>query len=162
MMSLEPAPANNFLAAHVQRLRLSYCRLTGNDLALPELAPIAAARWLYQQAPFALLSHDTQADPVFNYANLTGQCLFEMDWATLVHLPSRFSAEPLAQAERQRLLEEVSTQGYIANYSGVRIARSGRRFRIEGATVWNVYDENDAFYGQAARIDRWDFIEEAS
>ena len=161
-MSLEPAPANNFLVAHVQCLRLSYRYLTGNDLTPPELDLVAAARWLYQQAPFALLSHDTQADPVFNYANLTGQRLFEMDWATLIHLPSRFSAEPLARAERQRLLREVSAQGYIANYSGERIARSGRRFRIEDATVWNIYDEHNAFYGQAARIDRWNFIEESN
>jgi len=156
-MSLEPTPANNFLVEHIQRLRLSYRRLTGSELTPPELEPIAAACWLYH-APFALLSHNTQEDPVFNYANLTAQRLFEMDWRCFTHLPSRLSAEPVQQAERQRLLQEVSAKGYIGNYSGVRIARSGRRFRIEGAIVWNVHDENKLFYGQAARIDRWYFM----
>ncbi|WP_022947806.1 MEKHLA domain-containing protein [Methylohalobius crimeensis] len=157
-MSLEPSPANDFLAEHIQRLTSSYHRLTGRDLVEPKLDPIAAARWLYRDAPFALLSHDTRDDPVFNYANLTAQGLFEMNWGQFTRLPSRLSAEPLAQAERRRLLEEVSAKGYIDDYSGVRIARSGKRFRIEGSTVWNVYDENDAFYGQAARIEHWQTV----
>jgi hypothetical protein len=154
-MSLpEPSPANGFLAAHIQRLAASYRRLTGKALVDPALDPISAARFLYH-APFALLSHDAQKDPVFNYANLTAQRLFEMDWESFTYLPSRLSAEPLAQAERQRLLEEVQAKGYIAYYSGVRITRSGKRFRIEGAQIWNVYDEEEQFCGQAARIERW-------
>ena len=28
-------------------------------------------------APFAVLSHGTQVDPIFNYGNLTAQALFE-------------------------------------------------------------------------------------
>lgn len=153
----EPSPANGFLTEHVLRLIISYRRWTGDDLVDPALDPIAAARWLYH-APFALLSHDTQKDPLFNYANLTAQRLFGMDWDSFVRLPSRLSAEPSAQAERQRLLEEVSAKGYIAHYCGVRIAKNGRRFRIEDATVWNVCDANDALYGQAACIKRWHWL----
>ncbi len=154
----EPSPANGFLTEHIQRLTMSYRRWTGGELVDPALDPVAAARWLYR-APFALLSHDTQQDPVFNYANLTAQRLFGMDWESFIRLPSRLSAEPLAQAERQRLLEKVTVKGYLVGYCGVRIARNGRRFRIEGATVWNVYDENNAFYGQAARIERWHYLD---
>lgn len=153
----EPSPANSFLTRHIHRLALSYRHWTGADLVDPALDPVAAARWLYH-APFALLSHDTQEDPVFNYANLTAQHLFGMDWESFTRLPSRLSAEPLAQAERRRLLEEVAAKGYIADYWGVRIAQSGRRFRIEGAVVWNVHDENGVFCGQAARIERWHWL----
>ncbi|GAB6067288.1 MEKHLA domain-containing protein [Methylothermus subterraneus] len=157
-MSLpEPSPANGFLAEHVRLLTASYRRWTGKDLIDPTLDPIAAARFLYH-APFALVSHDTRQDPVFNYANLTAQRLFGMDWPSFTRLPSRLSAEPLAQAERSRLLAEVSAKGYLADYRGVRIARDGRRFRLEGAEIWNVCDTNGAFYGQAARIARWRFL----
>ncbi len=153
----EPSSANGFLTEHIQRLVRSYRCWTGAELVDPTLDPIAAARWLYY-APFALLSHDAQEDPVFNYANLTAQRLFERDWENFTGLPSRLSAEPPVQAERRRLLEEVTAKGYIADYCGIRIAKSGRRFRIEGALVWNVYDETGAFCGQAARIDRWHWL----
>lgn len=153
----EPSPANDFLAEHIRRMMVSYRRLTGSDLVDPKLDLKTAARFLYH-APFALLSHDAQEDPAFNYANLTAQRLFELDWESFTCLPSRLSAEPLAQTERQRLLEAVRVKGYIACYSGVRISRSGRRFRIEGARVWNVYGEEGQFCGQAARIERWHWL----
>lgn len=157
-MMPKPSPSNDFLADHIQRLLASYRCVTGRDLIDPRLDLKAAARFLYH-APFALLSHDAQEDPVFNYANLTAQRLFELNWEDFTRLPSRLSAEPLAQSERQRLLEEVKAKGYVANYCGVRIAQSGKRFRIEGAEVWNVYDEQSQICGQAARIERWYWLE---
>lgn len=153
----EPSPNNDFLVEHSERLRSSYRRWTGRDLVDPALDPVAAARYLYH-APFVLLSHDTRDDPLFNYANLTAQCLFEMDWATITRLPSRLSAEALVWEERRRLLERVSRYGYIDDYQGVRITRSGRRFLIEGAMVWNVTDEQGVYHGQAARFERWRFL----
>jgi len=42
----------------------------------------------------------------------------------------------------------VARQGYIDDYSGVRIAKSGRRFLIERATVWNLGEVE--YQGQAA------------
>jgi hypothetical protein len=55
-------------------------------------------------------------------------------------MPSRRSAEPLAQTERAQLLARVSAHGFIDDYSGIRISARGRRFRIDRATVWNVVD----------------------
>ena len=78
-----------------------------------------------------------------------------MDWNELVQLPSRFSAEPVARDERQRLLDLVTSQGFIDNYSGVRIAKSGRRFRIKQATVWNLLGHDGQVLGQAAAFDHW-------
>ncbi len=159
-MSLpEPSPANDFLTEYIHCLALSYKRVSGFDLADPTLDPKALARFLYH-APFALVSHDAGEDPVFNYANLTAQRLFEMDFKTFTCLPSRLSADPSAQAERELLLEEVKTKGYCADYCGVRISRSGRRFRIEQAEIWNVCDPTGALCGQAARIMRWRFLDD--
>ena len=44
--------------------------------------------------------------------------------------------------ERARLLETVARRGFIDDYSGVRISKTGRRFRIIRATVWNLLAED--------------------
>lgn len=102
-----------------------------------------------------VLAHDTAVDPVFFYGNLAAQHLFELNWNELVQLPSRFSAEPVARDERQRLLDLVTSQGFIDNYSGVRIAKSGKRFLIKHATVWNLRGKEGQVLGQAAAFDHW-------
>ncbi len=141
----EPAKANAYWPAHAALLLDSYRHWTGREL----LEGDQSARALYH-APFAVLSHDSAADPCFTYANLAAQKLFEMSWPEIVGLPSRLSAEPLAQAERERLLARVTAQGYIDDYRGVRIARSGRRFTIQQATVWNLVNQDGVLLGQAA------------
>jgi hypothetical protein len=153
---MEPAPANDYLAAHAALLIASYARLLGKPL-LPHDDAIAGARALYE-APFVVVSHDTAPDPVFNYANLAAQRLFELTWDEFVALPSRFSAGPMHRDERRRLLEIVARQGYIDHYAGIRVARSGRQFRIEAATVWNVTDAAGRHAGQAACFDRWSAV----
>jgi hypothetical protein len=52
-------------------------------------------------------------------------------------------------------LSEVSSRGYIDDYRGIRVAKSGRRFLIERATVWNLFDESGGPYGQAATFSEW-------
>ena len=74
-------------------------------------------------------------------------------------LPSRVSAEPVHQAEREQLLATVARQGYIDNYRGVRVTKRGRRFLIEQATVWNLLDENAGHCGQAAMFSDWKFVD---
>jgi hypothetical protein len=108
---------------------------------------------LYQHAPFAC--HDRQADPVFIYANRTAQRCFEFDWDKMTRLPSRLSTEAPNRAERQHLLDAVGRDGFISNYKGVRIAKSGRRFWIENAVVWQLIDAAGTLLGQAARFQDW-------
>ena len=117
----------------------------------------SAARQLYY-APFALLSHGTEQDPIINYANLAAQKLFEMSWSEFVRLPSRLSAEAVLQDERQLLLQRVMEHGFIDDYSGVRISSSGQRFQIDYATVWNLQDSNGRYYGQAAMFSNWQLL----
>ncbi len=145
----EPAPTNDYLLQHAVLLIGSYRRLTGKTLLDAGLPPREAARALYH-TPFVVLSHDSSPDPRFTYANLAAQARFEMVWHEIVGLPSRLSAEPMAQPARARLLETVAAQGYSDGYSGVRIGKSGRRFMIRNATVWNLSDADGQFQGQAA------------
>jgi hypothetical protein len=76
----------------------------------------------------------------------------------LTRTPSRLTAEVPEREERARLLAAVAARGYIDDYSGVRIAKSGRRFRIERATVWNVSGQDSAPRGQAATFAAWEFL----
>jgi hypothetical protein len=153
---LQPPSADNaYLVEHTELLRRSYRLLTGRDLVDQTLAPEKAARELFY-APFVVLSHSSDPDPIMTYANRAGLELFELDWQALIVLHSRLTAEALAREERARLLEQVTTNGYMDDYSGVRISRSGRRFRIERATVWNLVDAQGIYRGQAAMFARWE------
>lgn len=145
------------LIAHSKLLADSFAAVTGQTLLAGNQAPAALARQLYE-APFVLLSHGTQPDPVFNYANQTAQQLWEMDWQQFTQLPSRLSAEPVAMAERQAMLEEAKQKGYISNYNGVRISRTGKKFIIKKAILWNLYDKAGRYQGQAATFKTWEFL----
>jgi hypothetical protein len=91
----------------------------------------------------------------FFYANRAAQARFEYGWDEFVTLPSRLSAEAPDRAERQRLLDAVTRDGFIGDYRGLRIAKSGRRFWIENATVWQLIDESGTLRGQAATFRDW-------
>ena len=159
-MSKLPAPAeeNGFLHPHVRLLRDSFRHWTGRDLLSPRMDDVGAARFLFSAA-FALASQDTAKDPLFNYANRTALNLFAMRWQEFAGLPARLSAEPAKQAERERLLSEVSEKGFYEGYSGVRIGRHGRRFMIIDAVVWNLAaTPGGPCLGQAAMFKRWKML----
>src|ERR1039457_284184 len=109
-------------------------------------------------APFVLVSHGTEADPILNYGNAAALALWEMPWAELTRTPSRLTAETPNRAERARLLAAVTARGFIDDYSGVRVSKTGRRFRIAQATVWNLMDERGNCAGQAAVFSRWELL----
>lgn len=144
------------ITAHVARLLTCHQALTGRPLLArePDESDADVAQRLYA-APFVVLSHGTEPDPLFNYANLAAQRLFELTWDEFVGMPSRLSAEAPERSERERLLARVSADGYIDDYSGVRISKSGRRFRILRATVWNLADTLGRPIGQAAAFSDW-------
>lgn len=149
-----PSAANDYLTPHIQVLRDSYRHYLGLDLVDTDLSPAAAARQIYH-APFVVVSHNAAADPVFTYGNQTALALFEMTWSEFTQLPSRRSAELPIQAERERLLAAVTTQGFISDYAGIRISKGGRRFWIRGVTVWNLRNAQGQYAGQAAVYSDW-------
>lgn len=152
-----PSPANSYLVEHINLLRSSYKDLLGKDLLDSELTDVEIAKEIYT-APFVVVSHDTSPNPVFNYGNQAALQLFEMTWQEFTSLPSRQSAEPPNREERSRLLEAVATQGFIEDYSGIRISNSGKRFTIKQVKVWNLIDRDHCYYGQAAVYSHWDYL----
>lgn len=138
----------------------SFHRLTGRQLVnRPAGLPWAEALWA---ASCVVVAHGTEADPVFFYGNRRALELFDMPFDTFTRLPSRLSAEPVAQAERAALLARVTRDGFIADYAGVRIAANGARFRIEHAVVWNLTDSRGVLHGQAATFSRWQYLADES
>ena len=133
-------------------LRASYERLVGKPLVPPDLSLTEGTRWLYEEAPFGILAHDTAPDPVFVYGNLAAQKRFEYGWEELTSLPSRLSAEAPERREREDFLRQVAERGFVSNYRGMRISKSGHRFWIEGVTVWQLIDEAGKHHGQAALL----------
>jgi hypothetical protein len=65
----------------------SYLQFLGAPLPTAGLSGHAASRWLYDDAPFCLLAHDTSPDPAFCYANRTAQQRFEYSWGEFVGMP---------------------------------------------------------------------------
>lgn len=154
---LMPSQANQYWFEHAERLRCTFRELTGRHLLDAALSPSMAAEQLFH-APFVVLSHNNAPDPVLTYGNLKALELFELSWEELTAMPSRFTAEAPNREERARLLAEVASRGYIDSYSGVRISRTGKRFLIERATVWNLTDGEGRACGQAATFLNWHYL----
>lgn len=144
MPSLKPSDATLRLIVE------SYQRLTGKPLIPSVPSDANALRAALWEAPRAIVAHGTEADPIFFYGNRAALQWFEMSEEEFARLPSRLSAEPMAQEARVKLLEKVTKQGYVDGYSGMRIAKSGRRFMITDTTVWNLLDDAGRYHGQAA------------
>ena len=154
---MNPIWQTDFVVAHTQILARNYRKWIGHDLLPGLFNPAGLARYVFE-APFVVVSHGMEADPILNYGNAAALALWEMSWEELTRTPSRLTAEVPNREERARLLEIVTKRGFIDDYSGVRISKSGRRFRISRATVWNLISENGEPCGQAAMFDKWEFI----
>jgi hypothetical protein len=147
----------DFVIAQTQILAHSLKHWTGREL-LPGNFPAPELAEKIFHAPFVVVSHGTEADPVLSYGNAAALTLWEMSWTELTRTPSRLTAESPDRAERARLLATVTARGFIDDYSGVRISKTGRRFKISRATVWNLISETGQPCGQAAMFDHWEFL----
>ncbi|HSH94653.1 MAG TPA: MEKHLA domain-containing protein [Roseimicrobium sp.] len=146
------------IIAHSECLIRSLAHWTGRDLTPGVSDPRERARILFE-SPFVLVSHGTEADPILNYGNRSALTLWDTTWDELTRMPSRLTAEAPNRDERARLLERVTRDGFIADYSGVRISKTGRRFRIAEATVWNLLTSSSHPCGQAAMFSNWTFLD---
>ena len=154
----EPATENAFNAAQVRLINNSYAQFLGQPLMVGFQGESGLAEALFT-APFVVIAHDVARDPVFNYGNQMALSLFEVTWEELVSLPSRCSAQPVVQKERSDLLERVKKYGFIADYHGIRVSKTGRRFYIDKAVVWNLFDDLGVYHGQAACFKEWRFLD---
>lgn len=145
------------IIAHSAMLARSFRHFTGRDLLPGLFNPAGLSKNIFH-APFVLVSHGTETDPILNYGNQAALNLWEMSWDELTRTPSRLTAEAPQREERARLLAAVTERGFIDDYAGVRISKSGRRFRIERATVWNLINDRGEPCGQAATFSEWKFL----
>ncbi len=148
---------NPAVIAQTQMITTSFDRWIGRALLPGLFNPLGLTKNIFN-APFVLVSHGTETDPVLNYGNAAALALWEMSWAELTRTPSRLTAEAPNREERARLLDAVTKRGFIDDYSGVRISKNGKRFRISEATVWNLISADGKNHGQAAMFSRWEFL----
>lgn len=135
----------------------SYRQLTGEDVVEDDSSgDIGDA--LYE-ADDLLLCHDGAADPLFTYANEAAQQVFELGWNEFIGMPSRLSAAPDAQTDRNELISQATESGFFTGYSGVRVSSSGRKFVIQDAVLWRVSDEAGHVLGLACRVPKWRYVD---
>jgi hypothetical protein len=135
----------------------SYQHLVGRALLERVGGPDFQAQALFQ-APFVVVSHGREDDPILNYGNQMALDLWEMTWDRLVQTPSRLTAEAVNRADREWMLEQARRRGYLDTYRGVRISATGRRFLVEDALIWNVMDPQGRGVGQAASFSHWTWL----
>lgn len=139
---------------HSQVLLSSYRHWIGQDLIARSGSLRDDAHRLFE-APIVVVSHGTETDPILNYGNQTALGLWQMNVTEFCQTPSRLTAEPVHRDERDRLLERTSRDGFVDDYSGIRISSTGQRFFIPRATVWNLIDAQGQRVGQAATFSEW-------
>lgn len=145
------------IRAYSALLVASFMKRTGRELIAPG---DDVAQRLFE-APFALVSHGTQDDPIFCYGNQKALELFKMSWDEFTSMPSRLSAESEMREAREKLLAEAREKGYVDTYSGVRIAKDGQRFKISDTVLWDVTDDAGARRGMACVICDWEKLPSA-
>ncbi|WP_330083245.1 MEKHLA domain-containing protein [Methylocystis iwaonis] len=143
--------------SHSADLLNSYHKATGRDL-MPRGGDAHAEAERLLAAPFVVVSHGTEDDPILNYGNRVALALWEMTPAQLIATPSRLTAEAPLREAREQFLAQAARDGFVHGYEGVRISATGRRFQIANATIWNVTDDAGHPAGQAATFGRWTFL----
>lgn len=144
--------------AQTRLLLDSFQRATGHELLSRSRDAEDESARLFT-APFVVVAHGPEADPILNYANHAGLALWEMTAEDFIRTPSRLTAEPTLRAAREKLLAETTRMGFVSGYEGVRISSTGRRFLIQDVTIWNVTDAGGVAAGQAATFANWRFLD---
>ncbi len=151
-ISNNPAAQSDWIAS-TQLLLDSFEKWVGKPLIIRQ-NPTADSETLFT-APFVVVAHGTEADPLLNYGNRSALDLWVMPLESFLGTPSRETAEPMHRNERADLLKRTREHGFIDDYSGIRISSTGQRFRIQQATVWNVVNSQNEVVGQAAAFSQW-------
>lgn len=109
-----------------------------------------------QNERFVLITHGTESDPIFNYGNIAALEAFVRTWEDLRTIPSRQSVVFRSQDEeiRIKLLKTVTDTGFVEGATGIRVRGDDKFMRLVNAVVWNCYDNDGVYIGQAALFDR--------
>ena len=104
---------------------------------------------------FPVLAHGTEQDPKLSYANAAALQLWDSRWDELIGMPSRLTAPDSERAERSSALGQAKRLDAVQNYRGIRISRKGRRFMINKARIWTLWNAEEQVCGQAACFSDW-------
>ena len=164
MTGMIPSTSAPWLRADTQaliiRLLISYQRAFAQPLLVCDQGiqfDRTAAQELFA-SPIAVLAHDHSADPLLTYANSAALRIWGHNWATMVGMPSRLTAEESARGERASALQQAHQNAGFKGYCGIRINQAGRRFMIHNARIWPLWNESNAVCGQAAAFSSWWWI----
>lgn len=148
---------NPLIVQWCQYLLNSYVHWIKQELIERKGTPLEQAEQLFNST-FVVASHGVENDPILNYGNQIALDLWMMDWLQFTQTPSRLTAEIPNRAERAHMLKQAKTQGYIADYRGIRISSTGQRFMIDQAIIWNIHKPDGTTIGQGATFSTWKFL----
>jgi hypothetical protein len=75
--------------------------------------------------PRVIVAHGTEADPIDFFGNRAALDRFSVTLDVFKAMPSRLSTEPMLREERQAMLDRVAHDGFIDDYSGIRVSVTG-------------------------------------
>ena len=107
---------------------------------------------------FPVLAHGMEQDPKLSYANAAALQLWETRWNELIGMPSRLTAPNSERGERSTALGQAKRLDAVQSYRGIRISRKGRRFMINKARIWTLWDAEERVCGQAACFGDWGWL----
>jgi hypothetical protein len=105
---------------------------------------------------YAVVSHGTQDDPIFCYANAATLATFQYSEEEFYQLPSRKSAPTVGgeRNNRQKIMKDVDNNQVWDIPSGIRQRKDGSLFEFRDVILWNVYTDKGQRVGQCAVYDR--------
>jgi hypothetical protein len=116
---------------------------------------IQTSAGLHNNERYAVLSHGTQDDPIYNYFNRAALLTFQYPEDEVYSIPSRYSAPAGPSREEREQLMKRSVQDVWQRYpKAVRQGKNGDIFQLTNVLLWNVYDDDGNRVGQAALFDR--------
>lgn len=153
------------MIAHIKHLHKSALDLTGRGIFErmddSELNKDSSDNDIYQAIcrndRYVLISHGKQKDPVYNFGNRACLQAFARNWENLISMPSRLCVISKSDDEalRVELMRNVTNNGFVdGEYRGYRIRGDGKFIKLTECFVWNCYDNEETYIGQAALFDR--------
>ena len=142
-------------------IQISHQRAFGRDLLPGHQSDQESIRSSSQHlfsAAGPVLAHDGGSDPALIYANAAALRLWRRRWRQMVGMPSRLTAPEQERQERAQALGSAQKMDAFHGYRGIRIDSEGRRFVINNARIWTLWDEQGECCGQAASFSNWWWI----
>lgn len=145
-----PCIDNNYYTEHISIMLENLKKWTGYDLIEEYGFSLDTLGEQVFNADFYLLSHDIAADPILNYGNNRVLERWEVSWEELTNMHSKDTAKSVDRSARAAMMEQAKMYNYINGYSGIRVSKTGKEFKILDGIIWNLFTSNGKFYGQAA------------